>query len=132
MATVNARAEQYKESDAFGDTPMDVLRAHAYLDLINGVPAAERIALAEQQDDLADDAQARAAADAGPGHEAGPAPGDAHPDPEARANPDECPCAECDGSCRPHDDDLDGSGQADDDDDRRPTTTARCPTSPTT
>ena len=57
MATVNARAEQYKESEAFGDTPMDVLRAYAYLDLINGMPAADRIALAEQQDD-ADDAQA--------------------------------------------------------------------------
>ncbi len=40
MANVNARAEEYKESGAFGDTPMDVLRAHAYLDLINGVPAA--------------------------------------------------------------------------------------------
>ena len=52
MATVNARAEEYKESGAFGDTPMDVLRAHAYLDLINGVPAATRIAAAEPQDDL--------------------------------------------------------------------------------
>ena len=51
MANVNVRAEQYKESDAFGDTPMDVLRAHAYLDLINAVPAATRIALAEQQND---------------------------------------------------------------------------------
>ena len=51
MANVNARAEQYKESDAFGDTPMDVLRAHAYLDLINGTSAAERIATTEQQDD---------------------------------------------------------------------------------
>ena len=36
MAAVNARAEQYKASGAFDDTPMDVLRAHAYLDLING------------------------------------------------------------------------------------------------
>ena len=51
MANVNVRAEEYKESDAFGDTPMDVLRAYAYLDLINGAPAATRIALAEQQDD---------------------------------------------------------------------------------
>ena len=49
MAAVNARAEEYKESGAFGDTPMDVLRAHAYLDLINGLPAAERVAIAEQQ-----------------------------------------------------------------------------------
>ena len=79
MATVNARAEQYKESDAFDDTPMDVLRAHAYLDLINGMPAAGRIALAEQQDETADAAQAWAAAQTGAGHEAGPGPGDAVP-----------------------------------------------------
>ena len=51
MASVNARAEEYIESGAFGDTPMDVLRACAYLDLINGMPAAERIAAAERQDD---------------------------------------------------------------------------------
>ena len=38
MAAVNARAEEYKESGAFGDTPMDALRACAYLDLINGLP----------------------------------------------------------------------------------------------
>jgi hypothetical protein len=119
MAAVNARAEEYKESGAFGDTPMDVLRAHAYLDLINGLSAAERIALTEQQDDAdADDARARARAAAGAeaGREAGPAPGDAHPDPEDRADPGGCPCAECDGSCQPYGDgDLDGSEQADDD-----------------
>ena len=40
MANVNARAEEYNKSGAFGDTPMDVLRARAYLDLLNGVPAA--------------------------------------------------------------------------------------------
>jgi hypothetical protein len=51
MATVNLRAEEYKDSDAFDDAPMDVLRAHAYLDLLNGVSAADRIALAEHQDD---------------------------------------------------------------------------------
>ena len=68
MAAVNARAEEYKESGAFGDTPMDVLRAHAYLDLISDRSAAERIAAAERQDDAADAAespawaQARAAA----------------------------------------------------------------------
>ena len=49
MASVNARAEEYMESGAFGDTPMDVLRACAFLDLINGMPARERIAAAEQQ-----------------------------------------------------------------------------------
>ena len=49
MANVNLRAEEYKESEAFDEAPMDVLRAYAYLDLINGVSAADRIAIAEQQ-----------------------------------------------------------------------------------
>ena len=64
MASVNARAEEYKESGAFGDTPMDALRARAYLDLINGLPAAERIAIAETQDDAADPAESLARAEA--------------------------------------------------------------------
>ena len=113
MATVNARADQYKESGVFGDTPMDVLRARAYLDLINGLPAADRVAIAEQHDD---DAQAWAAACASSGFQAESASDDAHPGPEARANPGDCPCAECDGSCVTPDDDPDGSGHADDDD----------------
>jgi len=79
MASVNARAEEYKDSDAFGDTRMDVLRAQAYLDLLNGVPAHARIASAEPQDDAADAAEAlawaearaaRAAAEVQDGHEA--------------------------------------------------------------
>jgi hypothetical protein len=106
MANVNARAEEYKESGAFGDTPMDVLRACAYLDLINGLSASERIAITERQDD--DAAEACAAADAGAGHE--PAVDD--PDSDA----DDCPCSECDGSCVTHDDEPDGSGQQADDD----------------
>ena len=115
MANVNARAEEYKESEAFGDTPMDALRACAYLDLINGLSASDRIALAEQQDDADDAAQAWAAADASAGRE--PGPDDAHPDAEDRADPDDCACSECDGSCQPHDDDdPDASGQPDDDD----------------
>ena len=114
MATVNARAEQYKQSGAFPDTPMDALRACAYLDLINGIPAAGRIATAEHQDD--DDAEsmaraaARAAANARSGNETRPAPDDADADAD-------CPCTECDGSCVIHDDDPDGSGQTDDGDD---------------
>jgi hypothetical protein len=126
MAAVNARAGDYRESGAFGDTPMDVLRACAYLDLITGVPAAERIAAAERQDDAADAAESLAwaqaaaarAATAKAGNGAPPAP-----DPEAdmadrnggaqtRANPDpadadDCSCAECDGSCLVGDYDLD-------------------------
>ena len=115
MAAVNARADEYKESGAFGDTPMDVLRARAYLDLINGLPAADRIATAEEQDGAA---QGWAAAQAGSGREAGPAPGGAHPDPEGTADPGDCPCAACDGSCVTHEDDVpDVSGQAGDHED---------------
>jgi hypothetical protein len=43
-ANVHARADQYRESGAFGDARMDQLRATAYLDLLNNVPAWERIA----------------------------------------------------------------------------------------
>ena len=64
MAAVNARADHYKESGALGDTPMDVLRAYAYLDLLNGLPAAGRIAAAEAQDDAADAAESLARAQA--------------------------------------------------------------------
>jgi hypothetical protein len=52
---------------------MDVLRAHAYLDLINDRPAAARIATAEPQDDPAD-----AGTRPGPGPDPRPDPG---PDP---------------------------------------------------
>ena len=47
-------------ADAFGDTRLDVLRAQAYLDLLNGVTAETRIACAEPQDDAADAAEALA------------------------------------------------------------------------
>jgi hypothetical protein len=128
MATVNARAEEYKESDAFGDTPMDVLRARAYLDLINGLSAAERIAIAEPQDDAADAAEslawaqaaARAAAQARAGNRTRPDPDpDPGPDPggagsDVLADPDDCPCTDCDGSCLVDDDDLDLDDEPDD------------------
>jgi hypothetical protein len=54
MAAVNARAAIYRDSGAFGDARMDLLRGHAYLDLLNGVPAADRIAAAEPWDDRAE------------------------------------------------------------------------------
>ena len=85
MANVNVRAEEYKESEAFDDAPMDVLRAHAYLDLINGVSAAERIALAEQQED--DDSGELGPDEPGPG---GGGPGGSGPggfDPPSGAPP---------------------------------------------
>ena len=79
MASVNARAEQYKDSGAFGDARMDVLRAQAYLDLLNAMPADARIAGAEAQDEAAQAAEtlawaearaARAAAGRRDGHQA--------------------------------------------------------------
>jgi hypothetical protein len=86
MANVNARAEEYKKSGAFGDTRMDVLRAQAYLDLLNGTPADARIACAEAQDEAAEAADdlawaearaARTAADARAAHRTGTEPGSA-------------------------------------------------------
>jgi hypothetical protein len=64
MASVNARAQDYEDSGAFGDTRMDVLRAYAYLDLLNGVSPGARIACAEAQDEAADAAEALAWAEA--------------------------------------------------------------------
>ena len=79
-----------RSPDAFGDTPMDVLRAYAYLDLINGLPAAGRIAAAAPQDDAAESlawaqAQARAAARAAADAKTGTGTG---PDPDPAADPD--------------------------------------------
>src|SRR5580692_5852349 len=99
MANVNLRAEEYKESEAFDDAPMDVLRAHAYLDLINGVSAADRIAIAEQQED---DATAHR---------------QAWTDPDTCPHPDNCPCAECGGSGKPDDDPEPGTDDDNPDDD---------------
>ena len=64
MAAVNARAQQYEDSGAFGDTPMDALRAYAYVDLLKGAPAGDRIACAEAQDEAAEVAEALAWANA--------------------------------------------------------------------
>lgn len=84
MASVNARAQQYEDTGAFGATRMDVLRAYAYLDLLNGVPAEARIACAEAHDEATQAAEAlawaearaaSAAAAARAGREDEPAPG---------------------------------------------------------
>jgi hypothetical protein len=73
---VDARAEEYRDCGAFDGTPMDVLRACAYLDLINGVPAGDRIkAAAPPDDDPGIDDYRRG--DPGPDH-----PGPDHPGPD--------------------------------------------------
>ncbi len=64
MASVNARAQQYEDSGAFGGLPMDALRAYAFTDLLKGTQAEERIACAEAQDEAAEIAEALAWADA--------------------------------------------------------------------
>ena len=43
-ARVCARAQEYKDSVVFPDVRMDQLRAQAYLDILNGIPAEVRIA----------------------------------------------------------------------------------------
>jgi hypothetical protein len=74
MAGVNARAQEYEDSGAFGATPMDALRAYAYLDLLAGRPAGERIACAVAVDAEAEIAEAIAWANARAARAA--APGD--------------------------------------------------------
>ena len=111
MESVNARAEEYIESGAFGETPMDVLRACAFLDLINGVSADWRIAAAERPDDTRDSG----APDAGRPDPVSPNPPGPRESESGQDDPGACPCAECNGSCLT-DDDLDRSGHCDDDD----------------
>jgi hypothetical protein len=80
MASVNARAQEYEDTGAFGATRMDVLRAYAYLDLLTGVSTDARVACADAQDEAAEAAEALAWAEARAartaGHGAGaPGPG---------------------------------------------------------
>jgi Domain of unknown function (DUF222) len=64
MAGVTARAQQYADSGAFGDLPADALRAYAFVDLLKGTPAEDRLSCAEAQDEDTDIAEALAWADA--------------------------------------------------------------------
>lgn len=81
-ANVNARAEEYQASEAFADARTDQLRAMAYVDLLSGTSADERIAAAQ-----ADETQADLAADEPPGSDdhdqddgGAPGPDDGGPD----------------------------------------------------
>ena len=64
LAAVNARAQAYEDSGAFGDAAMDALRAYGYLDLLKGTSAEDRIATAVAQDAAAEAAEALAWANA--------------------------------------------------------------------
>jgi hypothetical protein len=100
MASVNARAQQYEDSGAFGDTRMDVLRAYGYLDLLNGVTAENRIACAEAQDEAADGDDSDAGSEPRT-----PAGADPSPTPDADT-PDgtDDPASDNDGDSGEHDD----------------------------
>jgi hypothetical protein len=123
MASVNARAQQYEDSGAFGGTRMDVLRAYAYVDLLSGIPPEARIASAEAQDEAAEAAEALAWAEARAARDAAGAPAGTEPGPGSgtgtaapgegtsgaagapddgdvlSADPCECRRGECDGGC---------------------------------
>jgi hypothetical protein len=88
MAAVNARAQQYEDSRAFGDTPMDALRAYAYVDLIKGTSAEQRIACAEAQDEAAEVAEALAWANARAARNAAQAKGGHDTDPATAPRPE--------------------------------------------
>ncbi len=106
LANVSARAAVYKDSGAFPLAQLDQLRACAYLDLLNQVPAQERIAhgLLTAQTPADSDPNPAPDADPGPDADAGP----------PRPGGDDCPCRECDGQCAPDDDSPDDSDPDDD------------------
>jgi hypothetical protein len=151
MASVNARAQEYEDSGAFGATPMDQLRSYAYLDLLNGVSAQDRIRCAVVQDPSDEIAEARAwantraaraaaqaranqqpAAETEPETGSAPAPqreADARPDAREpqRDQPADCPPGDDDGD---DDDGDDDDGRGDDDDGEPPASGGGGPSGP--
>ena len=111
FANVNARAAVYKAARVFAKARMDQLRAAAYLDLLNGISAQDRIAhgLLTEQTPTQDQN------DAAPGPQDNADPGPAG---QPRPGGTDCPCRECDGNCLPDDDSPDASDG--DPGDRRP------------
>ena len=104
-ANLDARAKQYKDSGAFPGERLDRLRAAAYLDILNGICAGDRIACGHLGSDAApgtgpDDAAGTSpnAPDGG-----GPVGGEGLAGGPGVGGSD-CPCDECDGRCAPPDD----------------------------
>jgi hypothetical protein len=114
-ANLDARARLYKDSGAFPGERTDRLRAAAYLDILNGISAADRIACGHLGSDTApktgpgdapdDDHPAGPADPGGPdgGGAGGGGPADGPADGPGSGGSD-CPCDECDGRCAPPDD----------------------------
>ena len=98
-ASLDARARLYQESGAFPGERLDRLRAAAYLDILNGISAADRIACGHLSSDPAPDTDPGDApdpADSG-------APGDGGLGDGPGSGGSDCPCDECDGHCAPPD-----------------------------
>ena len=107
-ANVNARAAEYKKSRVFTGAGMDQLRATAYLDLLNGLTADERIAYGELATETKADAETNDDAGVDFDYDGDPPADDSPADSPRPGHPDaadsDCPCHECDGSCLPPDD----------------------------
>jgi hypothetical protein len=131
MAAVNARAQEYEDSGAFGTAPTDALRAYAYLDLLTDTPADDRIRNAVAQDESTEIAEALAWANTRAAREAAQERAEqesvADPEPEATAaaEPTTAPGTGADAdeggpNCNHDGRDDDGGGEPPADDDNGP------------
>ena len=108
-ANLDARARHYKDSGAFPGERLDRLRAAAYLDILNGICADDRIACGHLGSDAATATSPKAAPQTSPGDAANGTHGDGPVGGESLAGGpgmggSDCPCDECDGRCAPPDD----------------------------
>src|ERR1700728_1900926 len=95
-AATCARAQVYKDSGAFPGVLMDQLRAMAYLDLMNEISAAARIAAGPPDVGLGAPGESASRDEPEPDDPGAPAPDG--------SGGSDCPCNECDGRCAPPDD----------------------------
>ena len=101
-AHLDARARQYKDCGAFPGERLDRLRAAAYLDILNGVCADDRIACGHLGSDAAPATDPEAAPETSVGDDSGDATdggGSLAGGPGVGGS--DCPCDECDGRCAP-------------------------------
>jgi Domain of unknown function (DUF222) len=94
-AATCARAQVYKDSGAFPGVLMDQLRAMAYLDLMNEISAAARIAAGPPDVGLGAPGESAFQDEPEPDDPGAPAPDG--------SGGSDCPCSECDGRCAPPD-----------------------------
>jgi hypothetical protein len=115
-ASLDARARLYRDCGAFPKERLDRLRAAAYLDILNGISAGERIGCGHLGSDAAPETGPGEVPDDDAPEDDGPA-GDERLAEGPGSGGSDCPCDECDGRCTPHDDSDFGDGGPDDDSD---------------